>query len=108
MIDGMDVKGKSVIIPSQLQMQILRQLQRNHMGIEKTRLLVHESVYWVNMNADIENAVKQCSTHLEYQNMELQVKLTSKNIPAKPWEVVVTLPSSILLYSSKIGQVLCV
>ena len=58
MIDGIAIKGKGVIIPSQMQMQVLRQLQSNQMGIEKMRLLAHKSVYWVNMNADIENAVK--------------------------------------------------
>ena len=62
MIDSVVVKGKWVIIPSQLQMHILKQLYSNHMGIEKTRFLVCESVYWVNMNADIGNVIKQCAT----------------------------------------------
>ena len=45
MIGEMDVKGKRIIIiPSQLQMQILSQLHSNHMVIKK-RLLVHKSVY---------------------------------------------------------------
>ena len=52
-------------------MQILKQLHSNHMGIEKTRLLVYKSVYWVNMNADIENAVKQYSTCIECMNTQL-------------------------------------
>ena len=55
-------------------MQILRQLHSNHIQIEKTRLLASKSVYWVNMNADIENTVKQSYTWLEYQNMQLQEK----------------------------------
>ena len=32
------------------------------MGIKKTNLLVHKLVYWVNINNDIENHVKNCST----------------------------------------------
>ena len=28
------------------------------MGIEKTKLLVHKSVYWIGVNADIENHIK--------------------------------------------------
>ena len=41
MIDGMAVKGKQIIIiiPSLLQVEILRQLHNNHMGIGKTRVL---------------------------------------------------------------------
>ena len=42
MIDGMAIKGKRIIMPSQLQMQILNQWHRNNMGIEKMRLLVLE------------------------------------------------------------------
>ena len=42
MIDDMTVKGKGVIILSQLQMQVLRQLHNNQMEIEKARVLVCE------------------------------------------------------------------
>ena len=42
------------------------------------------------MNADIENAVKQCFTCLEYQNMQLEVRTTPYEVPAKAWEVVGT------------------
>ena len=47
MIDKMALKGKWIIIPSQLQMQILKEQLSNQMGIEKTRLLADKSVYWV-------------------------------------------------------------
>ena len=60
------------------------------MEIEKTRLLAHTSVCWVNMNADIENAVKQCSSCLQYQNIQLQEKTTPYEVPANPWEMVGT------------------
>ena len=43
---------------------MLEQLHTNHMGIEKMHLLIRESAYWVNMNANIEQTVKQCSTCL--------------------------------------------
>ena len=36
------------------------------MVIEKLRLLVHESVYWININKDMEKTVKQCPTCIEY------------------------------------------
>ena len=37
------------------------------MGIEKASLLPCESIYWVNMNANIEEAIKKFSTCLEFQ-----------------------------------------
>ena len=70
MIYGLAMKGKRIIIPSQLQKQILSQLHSNHMGIEKIRLLACKAVYWVNVNTDLENTMKHCSTCLKYQNMQ--------------------------------------
>ena len=53
MIDGIAMEGKRVIIPFQLQQQILQTLHSNHMPIGKMWLLAHKSVYWLNMNTDI-------------------------------------------------------
>ena len=67
MFDCIAMKGKRITIPFQLQKEILQQVHSSHMGIEKIRLLAHESVYWVNMNEDIENTVKEYATCLDYQ-----------------------------------------
>ena len=60
------------------------------MESKKTGLLVHESVFWVNMNVDIGNTIKQCSTCPEDQNMQPQEKTTPYEVLAKLWEVVGT------------------
>ena len=52
-IDGIVMKGRCIIIPEVLKQQLLDQLHVNHMGIEKTNLLAHKSIYWVNINNDI-------------------------------------------------------
>ena len=57
-IDGVVMKGRHVIIPSGLKQQVLDQLHLNHMGIKKPKLLACESVYWVNINTDIEKHIK--------------------------------------------------
>ena len=56
-IDGVVMKGRHTIIPQELRQQVLDQLHLNHMGIRKTKSLMCESVYWVNINNDIENHV---------------------------------------------------
>ena len=48
MTDGTAMKGKRIIIPFLLQRQILQQVHSTHIGMEKTMLSVHESVYWIN------------------------------------------------------------
>ena len=70
MIDGNEMKDNRKIIFFQLQKQILQQLYNNHMVIEKMRLLLHESINWMNMNADIENTMKYCTTYLDSRKIQ--------------------------------------
>ena len=57
-IDGIIMMSKCDIIPEILKTQALDILHINHMGTEKTKLLASESIYWVNINNDIENFIK--------------------------------------------------
>ena len=82
--NGVAMKGKWIIIPFSLQIQILH---RNHMGIEKTWLLKRESVNWITMN-DIECMVKQCTMCLEYQQTQPWEKALNYEVPCRPREVV--------------------
>ena len=58
------------------------------MGIEKTRPLVRESAYWVNMNTDIENNVRPCATCLEYQQTQPLERIIPYELLQRSWEVV--------------------
>ena len=87
-IDGVILKGRCIVIPNSLRQQVLNQLHTNHMGIEKTKLLALESVYWSSINADIESYIKHCATCLEFQQMQPKEKIIHHDIPLRPWEVV--------------------
>ena len=88
MIDCIAMKGKHKSVVGLLQKQILEQLHSNHVGIEETCLLVRESIYWANMNIEIEQVVKQCSIDLEYQHTQPCDVALHYDIPCKPCEVV--------------------
>ena len=66
MIDGTAIKGR-IIIPAVLQDKVLKQVHMNHLGTKKTRLLPYESIYWMAMNAGIEEMVKKCPSSLAFQ-----------------------------------------
>ena len=89
-IDGIICKGRCIVIPNSLWQQVLNQLHTNHMGIEKTKLLACESVYWSSINADIKRYIKQCAMCLEFQQMQPKEKIIHHDIPLGPWEVVRT------------------
>ena len=69
----------------------------NHMGI-KTRLLPYEYVYWVNINYDITNAIKNCLAYLEFQATQPKGKLIQHDIPVKLWK---TLAADIFMLNNK-------
>ena len=78
MIDGIVMKGKRIIIPFQLHKHKVQQLHRIYMEIEKTGLLAHKSVYWLNMNTGTDNTLKQCVTFLDYKNTQPQENHTTQ------------------------------
>ena len=85
-IDGVVMKGRQIVIPTVLKQHVLDQLHTNHMGIEKTMLLAHESVYWADINTDIEKHIKNC-TCLEFQQMQPKEKILYHDIALRPWKV---------------------
>ena len=87
-IDGVLLKDRHIIRLDSLKQQVLTQLHINHMSIEKMKLLGCESVFWHNINADIEAYIKLCATCLEFQQTQPQEKLMYHDIPLRPWEVI--------------------
>ena len=82
------LKGRHIVIPTSLKQQVLDQLHANHMSIEKMKLLACKSVYLYNINADIEEYIKNCTTCLEFQQTQPKEKIIHHNIPLRPWEVI--------------------
>ena len=56
-IDGTAMKGRRIIVPEILQDKSLKQLYFYGMGIGKTGMLVHDSIYLVNMSTNIEEMI---------------------------------------------------
>ena len=88
--DGILLKGTRVIIPESMQSFILDRLHYGHLGIEKTRLRAKDSVYWININRDIETTVKSCHICEEHQPAQQHETLLPHEVPSRPWEVVGT------------------
>ena len=83
--NGVIFKGRQVVIPVKMRDDILCQLHQGHMGIEKTRRLARESVYWPNINKDIESMVKSCKICQENQPGQSKEPLIPHEVPQTPW-----------------------
>lgn len=78
---GVIFKGRQVLIPDSMTADILTQLHAAHQGIEKTRRLARESVYWIKMNDDIERI---CVSRASDTNPKEPLKPHER--PSKPWQ----------------------
>ena len=87
-IEGITMKGRRIIMPAVLQDKAQKLLNLNLMGVEKTRLLACESIYWINMNVDIEEMVQNWPKYIDYQATQPKDKILSHEIPGRPSNIV--------------------
>ena len=82
MENGVIFKGKQVVVPEPLQKDILYQLHEGHQGIEKTKLLARETVYWPRINDDISRLVNSCHSCQEHQRANAKEPLLQTEMPS--------------------------
>ena len=88
--NGVIFKGKQVVIPESLQKDLLIQLHEGHQGIEKTKLLAKETVYWPKINEDIARMVNSCPPCQENQHANRNELLLQTEITPAPWQLLGT------------------
>ncbi|KAF2901300.1 hypothetical protein ILUMI_04878 [Ignelater luminosus] len=53
--------GNRVVVPESLKKSVLNLLHVDHVGINRTKMLVRSYVWWLNLDSDIEHHIKSCS-----------------------------------------------
>ena len=82
------MKGEQIVIPQSLRMRTLKIAHESHLGIVKTKALVHDKVWWPGMDKAIEEMIKTCIPCL---SMATPVKEPMKHLDtpmSKPYEKV--------------------
>ena len=87
---GVIFKGRQILVSPSMQKDILKQLHSGHHGVEKTRRLARENVYWVKINSDIENTCKSCGSCQEQQDTNMHESLLPHCLLARPWQHIAT------------------
>ena len=88
--NGVILKCVRIVIPKSLQPEVLNQVHYAHQGAEKCKLRAKGSVFWANINADIEETVKTCSPCQHNQKMNIKEPLTPHDVPPRPWHTLAT------------------
>lgn len=90
--------NERLIIPKEMQRFTLNQLHEPHFGLTKTKQRARFSVFWQNINNDIENVVINCKICQENSRKHQKEPLINHEIPDKPFSKIAC---DILEYKSK-------
>ncbi|UYV70088.1 hypothetical protein LAZ67_7001756 [Cordylochernes scorpioides] len=85
--DNLILKGKRIVIPTDLRRNILDLAHETHQGIARTKQILREKYYWPNMDKDIERRIKNCYICEVNQPLRHDQPLTTIPIPPRPWEI---------------------
>ena len=82
----MIVMEPRVVIPHSICADILLDLVRMHQGATKTRQRARLSVYWPNIDNDIENATRNCETCIKHLPSQQPEPFRARPPATRPFE----------------------
>ena len=88
--NGMIYKLHNILIPPNLQAQTLKTLHQSHQGMEKTKRLARECIFWPGMSSQIDDLVSKCTNCMQQRNNNPREPLEPHKVPDRPWEEVGT------------------
>jgi len=84
------LKGHRIVVPQILQGDKLSKLHASHQGTEKTKIRASTSVFWRNLNKNIEETTKSCKICQELQPKQAREPVIQTEVPPSPWHTVGT------------------
>ena len=77
--------GARVIVPPQLQKQVLEEIHQGHPGIVRMKAFARCYVWWPSLNADIEKKVQNCTACQQQRKLPPSIPIQPWEWPQKPW-----------------------
>ena len=90
MEDGIIMKGHRIIIPKALREEYLAELHKGHCGAETTKRRARDTMYWIEINTDIDNYTAKCEKCNNLKPHQQKEPLLMHDVPELPWSTVAT------------------
>ena len=87
-INGLILKGNRLVIPTVLRQEILQKIHEGHQGIDKCKRRARDSVFWPNLNNQIEQLVRRCETCLTVLPSKPAEPMLIRTLPTRPWQII--------------------
>lgn len=84
--NGVVLKNNQILIPISLRQEFLKKIHSGHLGIEATKKLAKEAVFWPNMLSEIEDTVKGCETCAKFGENQKRLEMMSHDVAKYPFE----------------------
>ena len=88
--NGVIYKGQNILIPPRLRHDTLKKLHASHQGMEKSKRLARQCIFWPGMSKQIEDTVSNCESCIRHRNANCREPLMPHAIPDRPWQKVAT------------------
>ena len=78
--------GNRIVIPRVLRPELLERIHVGHQGQTRCKRLARKSVFWPNMNQDIDELVRKCEPCLLRRSFPKKEPLIPDSVPDRPWQ----------------------
>ncbi|KPJ13895.1 Retrotransposable element Tf2 155 kDa protein type 1 [Papilio machaon] len=82
---GLVWKGDRVVIPKVMRDEMLKKIHTGHLGLEKCKLIMRESMFWPNINSQLEDYISKCQACLTFKNENQKETLIPHEVPNRAW-----------------------
>ena len=84
-LDGCLLFSDRVVVPEELQKQVLHQLHSGHPGMVRMKSLARSYVYWPGLDSQVEDIVRNCTHCATAAKLPVKTTLSSWPVPERPW-----------------------
>ena len=82
--DGIVMRNTKIIVPTSLRTEYIKQLHKNHLGVDSTTKLARDYFYWPKMEEDIHFHVDQCSACNSTKSHNQKEPINPHPVPSLP------------------------
>ena len=87
-IQGIILRGTRIVIPAVLQQQAIDIAYESHLGIEKTKPLIREKIWFPQIDSRVKDTIEQCITCQAVGKPQPPEPLRMTEMPKLPWTTV--------------------
>ncbi|XP_043206059.1 uncharacterized protein K02A2.6-like [Amphibalanus amphitrite] len=84
-VSGVLCYGSRILIPESMKRDVLKRIHAGHIGLNKSRQVARESVFWPRLSEDLKNFIEGCDFCQAQRPRQRSEPLIPTPLPESPW-----------------------